>query len=103
MRIDSASRRSMKTDVEIAAELNKIFGESDGREGDATERDGEAPTAISDSRQTDTDQRELATLRESNSKEDAGRTSGETESRVSQPGADPNSKRKTGTRRRWVM
>ena len=89
--------------AKIEAELNNLFRESDGRQADAIERDGEAKAAISDSRQTDPDQRELATLRESNSKEDAGRTSGETESRVSQPGADPNSKRKTGTRRRWVM
>ena len=91
------------TGVEKDAELESIVGESDGRQADAIERDVEAKATISDSRQTDPDQRELATLREGNSKEDAGRTSGETEGRVSQPGADPNSKRKAGIRRLWVM
>ena len=77
------------TGVEKDAELDSIVGESDGRQADATERDGEAKATISDSRQTDPDQRELATLRESNSKEDAGRTSGETESRIVDPDPKP--------------
>ena len=91
------------SDGEKNSELDNIFGESDGRQADAIERDGEAKAAISDSRQTDPDQRELATLRESNSKEDAGRTSGEPEGRVAQPYANSKPKMKAGIIRLWVM
>ena len=91
------------TGVEKDAELDSILGESDGKQAATTQREPKAMAKSYGCRQTTADQRELAALREDNSQNDAGRTSGETESRVSQPSADPNSKRKTGIRRRWVM
>ena len=91
------------TGVEKDAELDSILGESDGRQADATEREPKAMAKSYGRRQTTADQRELAALREDNSQNDAGRTSGETESRVSQPDAISKPKRKKGIRRLWVM
>jgi hypothetical protein len=81
------------TDSEKDAELNNIFGEPDGRETNATQREAEARTAISDRRQNATNERELAAVREGDVTEDTGRESGQTESRVSQPDANPKQKR----------
>ena len=89
--------------AKIEAELNNLFRESDGRQAIATQREAEARTAISDRRKNATNERELPAVREGDVTEDTGRESGQAESRVSQPDTDPNSKRKTGTRRRWVM
>ena len=84
------------------AELNNIFGEPDGRHTNATQREAEARTENSGRRQNATNERKTATVREGGVTEDPGRESREIESRVSQPDTDPNSKRKTGTRKRWV-
>ena len=81
------------TDSEKDAELNNIFGEPDGRETNATQREAEARTAISDRRKNATNERELAAVREGDVTEDTGRESGQAESRVSQPDANPKPKR----------
>jgi len=91
------------SDGERDAQLYNIFGEPDGRETNATQREAEARTAISNRRQNPTNERELATVREGDVTEDTGRESGQTESRVSQPCVNSKSKRKKGTRRLWVM
>ena len=91
------------TDIEKDAELNNIFGEPDGKQAATTQREPKAMAKSYGCRQTTADQRELAALREDNSQNDAGRTSGETESRVSQPDAISKPKRKKGIRRLWVM
>ena len=81
------------TDSERDAELNNIFGEPDGRETNATQREAEARTAISDRRKNATNERELATVRQGDVTEDTGRESGQAEGRVSQPDANPKPKR----------
>ena len=91
------------SDGERDAELNNIFGEPDGRETNATQREAEARTAISDRWQNATNERKLATVREGDTTEGAGRESGQTESRISQPDANSKPKSKAGIRRRWVM
>jgi len=91
------------SDGERDAELNNIFGEPDGRETNATQREAETRTAISDRRQNATNERELAAVCEGDVTEDTGRESGQTESRVSQPDAISEPKRKKGIRRLWVM
>ena len=65
------------TEAEKDAELDNIFGASDGRQAATTEREGEAPAAIPDQGQADADQRELAPVRQSDSEENARRESAE--------------------------
>lgn len=91
------------SDGDKDAGLNNIFGEPDGRETNATQREAEARTAISDRRKNAANERELAAVREGDVTEDIGRESGQTESRVSRPGANPKPNRKEGIRRLWVM
>ena len=89
--------------AKVEAELNNLFRESDGRQANATQREAEARTAISDRWQNATNERKLATVREGDTTEGAGRESGQTESRISQPDANSKPKSKAGIRRRWVM
>jgi hypothetical protein len=81
-----AKRLTSKKD----AELNNIFGETDGRNTDATQREAEARTETSGRRQNATNERKLATVREGDTTEDTRRESGQKATvRVSIQDTDP--------------
>ena len=74
-----------KTEEEKEAELDEIFGKSDGKESDGTDREAETTAAIPDLGQTETDERELASLREGTIQEDDGREGSEDPGELVQP------------------
>ena len=65
------------SEADKEAELDEIFGKSDGRQSDGTDREAETTAAISDLGQTETAQRELASLREGVIQDDDGREGSE--------------------------
>jgi len=65
------------SEADKEAELDNVFGKSDGRQTATTDRKAETTPAIPDQGQTDTDQRELASLREGGDQENAGREGAE--------------------------
>ena len=67
------------------AELDNVFGESDGRQSDGTDRKAETTAAMADLGQTDTAQRELASLREGVIQEDDGREGSKATGELVQP------------------
>ena len=65
------------SEADKEAELDEIFGKSDGRQSDGTDREAEAMAPSYGRGQTDTDERELASLREGGNQENAGREGSE--------------------------
>ena len=71
------SKLDETSEADKEAELDEIFGKSDGRQSDAVDREAETTAAIPDLGQTETAQRELASLREGVIQEDDGRKGSE--------------------------
>ena len=81
------------SEAEQGAELDNLFGVSDGGQADVTEQETETSVADDGQRQTEVqrDERGAAALRQSQSQEDIGREGGT--GRVTDPDANPKPKR----------